>query len=476
MLFRSGATSLQDRLYFNDGHGKLAPAPKDALPVETDSGGPVVAADFDRDGDLDLYVGGRCVPGAYPTAAKSHLLRNDAGKFTDMTPPGLSSTGMVTAALWTDANGDGWSDLLVAHEWGAIELFHNNAGKLVRVERTGLEKLTGWWNGLASRDLDGDGDIDCIATNFGRNTKYHPDAAHPALIYYGDMDGSGKSQIVEAEYEGDNIVPIRGRSCSSQAMPFIKEKFGTYKAFALASLSEIYTPEKLESVDKFTAATLESGILRNDGKGHFTFEPLPWTAQLSPSFGVSISELTGDGSPDVVLAQNYYSPQVETGRMATGLSLLLTGDSKGGLTPVWPSRSGISEPGDARSLVITDLNADGWPDLVFGINSAPMSVFLAKPGSHGSGIVSVKLKGKAGNVGAVGARVTFTTSDAKSQTAEVQAGSGYLSQSPATLAFGLSEGLTVKLVTVRWPGGRTTTHKMPAVKAHTIELSLPEGN
>ena len=154
--------------------------------------------------------------------------------------------------------------------------------QLAKAGKTGLDQLTGWWNGLAGRDLDGDGDIDYIATNFGRNTKYHPDPAHPALIYYGDMDGSGKSQIVEAEYEGDNVVPIRGRSCSSLAMPFIKEKFSTYKSFALASLTEIYTPEKLDSVQKFTAATLDSGLLRNDGKGHFTFEPLPWAGPGFP--------------------------------------------------------------------------------------------------------------------------------------------------------------------------------------------------
>ncbi|HWB05581.1 MAG TPA: FG-GAP-like repeat-containing protein [Verrucomicrobiales bacterium] len=467
----AGSPVLQDRLYLNDGKGKLSPAPKDALPAETDSGGPVVAADMDRDGDLDLYVGGRCVPGAYPLPAKSHLLRNDAGKFTDITPPELVSTGMVTAALWSDADGDGWIDLLVAHEWGAVELFHNTAGKLKKAERTGLEKLTGWWNGLAGRDLNGDGDIDYIATNFGRNTKYHPDPAHPALIFYGDMDGSGKSHIVEAEYEGDNIVPIRGRSCSSQAMPFIKEKFSTYKAFALASLTEIYTKEKLESVRKFTAAVLDSGILRNDGKGHFTFEPLPWAAQLTPSFGVAIEALNGDTAPDIVLAQNFYSPQIETGRMASGLSLLLTGDGKGGFTPVWPSASGISEPGDAKSLAVTDLNADGWPDLVFGLNSAPVSVFLARPSHERGSIVSVRLKGKPGNPHAAGAKVTFTTSDAKSQTAEVHAGSGYLSQGPSVLAFGVPAGATIKSITVHWPGGTSSTHKAPTVTGHMIELS-----
>jgi enediyne biosynthesis protein E4 len=471
----AGALSLQDRLYLNDGKGGWSRAPEKTIPNETDSGGPVVAADFDRDGDLDLYVGGRCVPGAYPTAAKSHLLRNDAGKFTDITPPGMATTGMVTSALWTDADGDGWSDLLLAHEWGAIELFHNNAGKLVRAEESGLAGLTGWWNGLASRDLDGDGDLDYIATNFGRNTKYHPDATRPALIYYGDMDGSGKSQIVEAEYEGDNVVPIRGRSCSSQAMPFIKDKFSTYKSFALASLTEIYTKEKLDSVSKFSAAILDSGILRNDGKGRFTFEPLPWEAQVSPGFGVAVSELNGDTSPDVVIAQNFFGPQIETGRMATGLSLLLTGNGQGGLTAIRPARSGIAEPGDSKSLTLTDLNADGRPDLVMGLNSAPVRVLLNSAQPGGGTSVSVRLKGKAGNPSAIGALVTLTTSDGKSQTAEVQAGSGYLSQGSSALAFGLPAGTTVKALAVRWPGGQKAAYPKPAIKDHTIELSAPKG-
>jgi len=131
-------------------------------------------------------------------------------------------------------------------------------------------------------------------------------------------------------------------------------------------------------VQKFTAGVLDSGILRNDGKGHFTFEPLPWEAQLTPSFGVAISELNGDGSPDVVLAQNFFTPQIETGRMASGLSLLLTGNGKGGLNAVWPNKSGINESGDAKSLSIADVDGDGRPDVVMGLNDSPMSVFLAR--------------------------------------------------------------------------------------------------
>ncbi len=456
----AGAFTYQDRLYLNDGQGTFSAAAAGQLPDIRDSGGPVVAADFDRDGDLDIFVGGRCVPGAYPTSAANHLLRNDQGKFTDVTPAGLAKTGMVTGALWSDADGDAWPDLLLTHEWGTILLFHNEKGQLAKAGKTGLETSSGWWNGIAGRDLDGDGDIDYIATNFGRNTKYHPDPAHPALIYYGDMDGSGKAQIVEAEYEKDALVPIRGKSCSSLAMPFIKDKFQTYSAFAKASLSEIYSPEKLDSVQKFSATVLDSALLRNDGKGHFTVEPLPWLAQIAPSFGVVVAELNGDTAPDVVLAQNFFTAQVETGRMAGGLSLLLPGNGKGGLDTAWPDQSGIAEPGDAKSLTVADLNADGRPDLAFGINNRPMDAFISKGAARGQ-FVTVRLRGPAGNPNGIGALVKLTTATGAPQTAEVHAGSGYLSQSPADLTFGLGDAKEIESITVRWPDGTRSEVKQP---------------
>lgn len=467
----AGSFTYQDHLYLNDGRGGFSTSPAGTVPGVRDSGGPVVAADFDHDGDLDLFIGGRCVPGAYPTAAGNHLLRNDHGRFTEVTPPGLAVTGMVTGALWSDADGDGWLDLLLTHEWGAIALFLNDKGTLTKAERTGLESAKGWWNGIAGRDLDGDGDIDYVATNFGRNTKYHPDAEHPALIFYGDMDGTGTRQIVEAEYEKDALVPIRGKSCSSQAMPFIKDKFQTYSSFAKASLGEIYSPEKLNSVEKYSATVLDSAVLRNDGKGHFTLEPLPWQAQISPAYGVVISELNGDTTPDVVLAQNFFTAQVETGRMAGGLSLLLTGNPGGGLDPVWPDRSGISEPGDAKSLSVADLNNDHIPDLAFGINDGSMDAFVSSGNKSAADFLTVKLRGVTGNPQAIGALVTVHTASGKPQTAEVYAGSGYLSQSPADLYFGMGGAGTLQSVSIRWPDGTVVDVKDPKSENGVLMIS-----
>ena len=158
-------------------------------------------------------------------------------------------------------------------------------------------------------------------------------------------------QLVEAEHEQDELFPIRGKSCSTSAMPSLAEKFSTYEEFALASLEDIYTPECLQTSHRFSADTLESGVLLNDGKGVFTFQPLPRLAQISPAYGVAVAELNGDGIPDLVLAQNFFSPQPETGDMDGGLSLVLLGAGDGTFRPLWPGESGLIVPGDAKALV-----------------------------------------------------------------------------------------------------------------------------
>jgi enediyne biosynthesis protein E4 len=275
-----------DRLYLNDGFGNFTNA-SDRLPQEAHSGSVVVASDFDRDGDLDLFVGSRVIPGQYPLAPRSQLLRNDAGRFTDVgqeVAPDLVQAGLVTGAVWSDANGDGWDDLLVTYEWGPIRLFLNRQGQLKDVtESVGLAEYTGWWNGIVSGDLDNDGDLDYVATNWGLNTKYHASREQPALLYYGDFDNSGRMRLVEAEYEDEVIFPVRGRSCSTHAMPFLAGKFRSYRDFALADLSAIYTDACLSDAQRFAATTLESCALINEGT-HFRVVSLtatcPELAQL----------------------------------------------------------------------------------------------------------------------------------------------------------------------------------------------------
>ena len=462
-----GDERLRDRLYINTGDGKFYPSPSDALPPHRESGSVVCAADFDRDGDLDLFVGSRVTPGQYPLAPSSHLYRNEGGKLIDVTPEvcsALSTTGMVTSALWTDTDNDGWLDLLVTHDWGPVRLFRSQGGKLVdATEDALLSTETGWFNGISGCDLDRDGDIDYIVTNLGLNTKYHASKDRPSLLYYGDFDGSGRRRIVEAEFEGNQLFPMRGKSCSTSAIPTLGSRFSTYRSFASATLPEVYTPNRLEAADRFAATTFESLILVNDSKGRFQSVPLPTVAQIAPSYGIVITELTGDGNPDAFIAHNSYSPQWETGRMDGGLSLMLRGtDASASDQPrfevVWPCDSGLSIPHDAKSVTICDFNDNGLPDLLVGVNNGEYrGLEHSVTRAHGR-IIRVRLNGKKGNLRAVGARVTIVLSKGATQTSEVYSGGGYLSQSTRDLFFGIPSGEEIDHVRIRWPNGEVGNH------------------
>ncbi|MFP6887857.1 MAG: FG-GAP-like repeat-containing protein, partial [Opitutales bacterium] len=226
---------LRDRLFLNDGKANFKLS-LGGTPNLRDSGGPVTATDFDRDGDLDLFVGSRVVRTRYPTTPNSRLLRNDAGKFVDVTDalaPGLRTTGMVTGALWSDIDADGWLDLIVTHEWGPVAVWKNTGGKLTNFStQAGTADLSGWWTGIASADVDEDGDLDYAVGNLGLNSKYHASKEKPYLAYYGDLDGSGVPRFVEACHEGGSLFPVRGKSCSIHAIPSLGKKFSTFHAFA----------------------------------------------------------------------------------------------------------------------------------------------------------------------------------------------------------------------------------------------------
>jgi hypothetical protein len=403
--------ALSDRLYLNDGEGGFTHAPQDSLPKAMASGSTVSGADFDRDGDLDLFVGARFVPGEYPVTPESSLLRNDEGTFhevSDDLAPGLRKSGLVTASIWSDVNGDGWIDLLVTHEWGPVKVYANRNGRFADVtEASGLADLLGWWNGIAGRDIDNDGDIDFVVTNFGLNTKYKASRDKPARIYYGDYAGNGEMHIVEAKFSDDKaLYPVQGKSCSTTAMPHLSLNFPTFSKFALATLEEIYTPERIDCALRLEVNTLASGVLLNDGHGVFDFHPLPLLGQVAPGFGVSLTEIDGDGKADLYIAQNFYHPQRETKRMNTGVGALFTGRGDGTFSPVWPDRSGIVVPGDGKSVVAADLNEDGWVDFLVAVNDGPCRIFL----NHGVAdrrVLNVRLRGRRGNLRAAGARVTM---------------------------------------------------------------------
>ena len=459
---------LRDRLYMNDGAGGFVRADSSTLPDMQVSGGVVCAADYDRDGDLDLFVGGRIVPGRYPETPRNQLLRNNGkGTFADATSEELGSTGLVTSALWSDVDSDGWVDLLMTHEWGPVKIFTNRAGKLTEVSVPEIDERTGWWNSIAGADVDGDGDMDYAVGNVGLNTKYEASSDHPTLLYYGDLDGSGRPHIVEAGFEGATQFPVRGKSCSSGAMPALSSRFSTFHSFAAASLEDIYGSARLRQAQQLSANTLESGVMLNQTKPggvvRFEFRPLPRIAQVSPVYGLAFMHINDDATPDLYVVQNFFGPQRETGRMDGGVSVLLEGVGDGSFIPIWPDTSGLVVPGDGASVTFSDIDRDGRLDLFVGINDGQQLAFRNKAAVTGN----VRLIGNAGNPTAIGSRVTVVMKGGEKRIAEVQAGGGYLSQSSPILSFGLgSRGWeAVDQLQIRWPYGEDTEHS-PAQGTH----------
>lgn len=368
----AGDPHYKDRLYLNDGAGSLKQAPAGSLPDWSASGSCVAPCDFDGDGDTDLFVGARCVPGRYPTPPESALLLNDGGVFTRI----AVAAGMVTGAAWSDLDGDGHPELVVSTEWGPLRLYKVTGAGVEELAGSGLAEHSGWWTCVVAGDIDGDGDEDLLAGNFGLNTKYHADREHPATLFAADFGKRGELQLVEAQHKEGKLLPVRGRSCSTSAMPHLLERAPSYTAFASKTLREIYTPEAIDSAQRFEANTLATTLFRNDGSGRFSADPLPVLSQLAPVMDIALGDFDRDGLIDVALAQNFNAAQRETGRMNAGLGVILSGQKDGQLSEMWPADSGFISRSDSRALVAIDLNGDRGTGLILGANGTAARVFV----------------------------------------------------------------------------------------------------
>jgi enediyne biosynthesis protein E4 len=468
----AGDFGLLDELYLQKDDGTWEPAADGALAPNRDSSGTVVAADFDGDGQLDLFIGGRVVPHRYPDVPQSRLLRNVDGTFVDVTDewaPGLRDVGLVTSALWSDVDGDGRPDLLVTIEWGPVMVWRNTGKSLEDATvAMGLAGRTGWWTSIAAADVNGDGRMDYVVGNVGLNTKYTASPEYPAVLFAGDLDGSGRLNVVEARWEDDRLYPVRGRSKSAYAMPFIRRKYRTFDAWARATVQDIFGEERLAAARRLEATELASGVLLNRGD-RFDFVALPTLAQVAPAFGLALHDFDGDGFVDLAMAQNFYGPEPKTGRFDGGISLLLRGDGRGGFTAVEPVESGIVVPGDAKALAVLDLQGNGRPDLLVSQHAGRLLAF-EHGGVAGREFFSVALQGRPGNPHAIGGRIAVRYSDGHVETRELHAGAGHLSQSVPRAFFGYRPENPPVELTVRWPDGPETKQTWSQVKGPLVVI------
>lgn len=416
----------QDRLYINDGKGNFTKNEK-ALPETTSSGSCIVGADFDKDGDIDLFRGGGNLPGAYPMPPRSYLFRNEGGKFVDVTKelaPELMNIGMVTSAIWSDFDNDGWIDLIVVGEWMQPTFFKNVKGKFIDVSKqTGLQNTTGWWNSIYPVDIDNDGDIDYIVGNMGTNIDYKPTLNKPMELFYGDFAGNGKRQPVISCYlmneSGEKQrFPFGFRDDLFGVMPTLKKKFWNYESFGKATLDEIFTPEGLSKAMHLKAAVFESCILINKGAGKFEIKPLPVEAQLSCINGIVATDINNDGNMDLIVAGNSHATEVVYGWMDASLGLLLKGDGKGNFLAVTPQQSGLYLSGDVKGLATLYTNK-GKEIILAAVNSDSLVAL------NSNKIESSKLF----YASAMDAYAEINFKDGRITKKEFYYGDGYLSQS-----------------------------------------------
>jgi len=436
--FEAGSRYYQDRLYNNDGKGNFS-LNTNTLPPLFASGSTVNAADFDRDGDLDLFVGGRLSPGAYPMPGESYILRNDGGRFVEVTQqvcPEIRSIGMVTTALWTDFDQDGWIDLIVAGEWMPIVFFKNDKGKLVNASaQTGLKNTTGWWNSIVSGDFDEDGDTDYVLGNVGLNSEGKPSDDKPLTLLAKDFDHSGTMDPVIARYIGDDLYPTRPRDEMTSQMNFLKKRFVYYADYSKAKITDIFKPEELKDARKLICETMQSVKLENKGNGRFTMKYLPAAAQMGPVYGLLAEDFDRDGHLDLLLSGNSHATESISGRLDGLNGLLIAGDGKGGFKPLSSAGSGVYVPGDGKGMAHLRLG-NGQSLILAAQNNAPL---LAFAGGSGSKMVYIKPM-------AQDAALVATYADGRSRRFELDYGSGYLSQSGRNVALP-REGLQKVMLT-----------------------------
>jgi hypothetical protein len=353
--FDMDSPELQDRLYLNDGRGDFR-RKASALPKMLTSSASVTSGDFDSDGDADLFVGGRVVPGRYPTAPRSYVLKNDGdGNFEDITKalnPSLQNIGMVTDAIWTDFNGDGKEDLIVVGEFMGIRIFKNSNGKLRETKGDdGLKDAEGWWNTIEAGDFDRDGDMDYILGNFGLNSQLKASPQEPVRLYVKDFDNNGSLDPILTSYVMGESYPVFSKDDLVAQLNQLKNRYVNYSDYADQQITDIFTEQELEDAEILTAKTFASSYLENLGGGAFELIPLPHRAHFAPVYAILVDDFNTDGNLDALLAGNFFGTRVKYGRYDANKGLLLLGNGKGEFEAVDQAVSGLDIDGEVRDMI-----------------------------------------------------------------------------------------------------------------------------
>ncbi|MEZ4811583.1 MAG: VCBS repeat-containing protein [Allomuricauda sp.] len=374
--FAENSSYHTDRLYINDGKGQFTRLQSDALSKFPKNGKSVAIIDFDKDGDNDILVGNRVVPKQYPKPQSSVLYENRNGELVDVTQkvaPQLLSFGIVNDLQTTDVNNDGWEDFIAVGEWTGVGVFINNQGTFQNIgQENEILQEKGWWFSVSETDVNNDGLKDYIIGNVGLNIKFKASPEKPFKVYATDFDDNGTNDIVLSKKYHDTYVPVRGRECSSQQMPFIKEKFKTYSEFANASLVDIYG-EKLNTSYENSVTELRSILLINKGGLSFEKKILPIGAQTFPLMDCVFLDVNHDGFEDIIAAGNIYETEVETPRLDALSGVILLSNGKDGYTQVPYQDSGLSLDGNVKSIELIS-NSNNELYLINTANDGPVGI------------------------------------------------------------------------------------------------------
>lgn len=376
--FEIDSEELQDRLYINNGRGNFKKSVS-SLPKMLTSGSCVTVSDFDGDGDKDLFVGGRLIPGKYPTAPRSYILANDGkGNFADVTSNAnsdLVNPGMVTDALWTDIDNDGQDDLILVGEFMPIRVFKNSSGALTELlGQSGLSNSEGWWNNIEAGDFDNDGDTDFILGNFGLNSQLKASVEEPVTIYAKDFDSNGSIDPVLCSYIMGESHPVFSKDDLVGQLNGLKSKYVNYSDYADQKITDLFTSEELQDATILKAVNFSSSYLQNLGSGKFELKSLPSAAQFSPIYGALAEDLNQDGNLDIVIGGNFFGTRVKYGRYDANKGTYLQGDGKGGFTSVSNVESGLNVGGEVRDIVSLKL-ANEEELIMFSKNNTSIQVF-----------------------------------------------------------------------------------------------------